>query len=176
MGGLKAVSDWIAATPASVLIQKNEVWAIPTIQSIHIAAIGVVLASVLAMTLRLFGVAQAERTVLQTQARFGPWLTGALWLLLLTGTLMIIGEPERELVTFSFWVKMALVAVGVAIAWAFQRSVRRRGAEWDERLAGHGSVRALAVLTLLIWLAVIVMGRLIAYDHVWGALSPATKA
>ena len=135
-----------------------------------------VLASVLVMTLRLFGSAQADRTVLQTQVRFGPWLTGALWLLLATGTLMIIGEPERELVTFSFWAKMVLVALGVLIAWGFQRSVRRSAAAWDDRLAGKGSVRALAILTLLIWLAVVVMGRLIAYDHVWGPLSPATKA
>lgn len=176
MGGLKGLTDWLAATPPSVMIQKNEAWVIPTLQSVHIAAIGVVLASVLVMTLRLFGLAQADRSVLQTQARFGPWLTGALWLLLCTGLLMIVGEPERELITFSFWAKMTLLAVAVLIAWTFGRSVRRRAAEWDARLSSRASVRILAIVTLLIWLAVVVMGRLIAYDHVWGALSPATKA
>ncbi len=32
---------------------------------------------------------------------------------------MVIGEPERELVTFSFWAKMTLVATGTVIALVF---------------------------------------------------------
>jgi len=28
----------------------------------------------------------------------------------------------------------------------------------------------------LIWVCIIILGRLIAYDHVWGSWSPATKA
>jgi uncharacterized membrane protein len=38
------------------------------------------------------------------------------------------------------------------------------------------AARWLAALTLLMLMAIIVLGRLIAYDHVWGSLSPATKA
>ena len=33
----------------------------------------------------------------------------------------------------------------------------------------------LAVATLAMWLAVVFLGRLIAYDHVWGALSPSIR-
>ena len=43
-------------------------------------------------------------------ARFGPWLTAALVVLLATGIVMIIGEPARELLTLSFWLKMILRA------------------------------------------------------------------
>ena len=34
----------------------------------------------------------------------------------------------------------------------------------------------LAILTFLIWACIIILGRLIAYDHIWGSWSPATKA
>ena len=34
----------------------------------------------------------------------------------------------------------------------------------------------LVILTFLIWVCIIFLGRLIAYDHVWGSWSPATKA
>ena len=149
---------------------------IPTIQSAHIAGIGVVLASVLMMTLRILGLAGMDRTLAETSQRFGPWLSGALWLLLGTGVLMIIGEPERELVTFSFWLKMALVATGTVVAFWFQRSVRQHEQDWEEVLVSRRSVKVLAVVTCMVWLAVILLGRLIAYDHVWGPLSPATKA
>jgi hypothetical protein len=155
-----------------VLIQTHEAWVVPTLQSIHIAGIGVVLACVLMMSLRVLGYAGADQTVLQTQHRFGPWLTGALWLLLGTGLLMIIGEPVRELVTFSFWAKMTLVAIGVVIALVFQWSVRTSGPDWEDEVGARTPVKILAVATLAIWLAVVFLGRLIAYDHVWGSLSP----
>ena len=34
----------------------------------------------------------------------------------------------------------------------------------------------MAVVTFLIWLGIIILGRLIAYDHVWGSWSPARRA
>ncbi len=176
MSRLQAVADWIAATPPSVLVQKNEAWFLPIVQSIHIAGIGVVLASVLMMTLRVLGVVSTDRTVLQTQERFGPWLTGALWLLLCTGFLMIVCEPGREIVNFSFWVKMTLVIIGALIAWGFQRSVRTHAAAWDENLTQRRSVKAMAVVTLLVWLTIVFMGRLIAYDHIWGRFALSTRS
>ena len=87
----------------------------------------------------------------------------------------IIGEPERELVTFSFWAKMTLVAIGTVIALVFQRSVRAAGPVWEDRVGAHLWVKVAAVATFVIWLAVVFLGRLIAYDHVWGALSPSLK-
>jgi putative copper export protein len=125
--------------------------------------------------LRVLGLAWADQSLQQTARRFGPWLTGALWLLLITGILMVIGEPVRELVTFSFWLKMALVACGALIAVAFQRSLRRDERRWEQTLVQRPSIRAMAILTLLIWVCIIVLGRLIAYDHIWGSWSPSEK-
>lgn len=175
MSGLQAVHDWIQSTPPSLLLQKNEAWFIPTMQSIHIAGIGVVLACVLMMALRVLGFSGVERSVLQTQERYGPWLTGSLWLMLATGLLIIACEP-RAVVTFSFWLKMALVVVGALIAWGFQRSVRARAAAWDDTLTRRGSVKAMAVATLLVWVAIVFLGRFIAYDQIWGKLSPSETA
>ena len=174
MSALKAVADWISATPPSVLAQKNEAWFMPAVQSIHIAGIGVVLACVLMMTLRIFGYACVDRTVLQTQQRYGPWLTGALWLMLATGLLMIVCE-QRSLTTFSFWVKMTLVAIGALVAWAFQKVVRTHEAAWGDEAVKRTPVRAAAVVTVLVWIAVVFLGRLIAYDQIWGPLSAAMK-
>jgi hypothetical protein len=173
---VKSITDWIAATPLSVLIQQNEGWFMPIVQSIHIAGIGVVLACVLMMTLRILGYAGMDQSVAQTQQRFAPWLKGALWVLLGTGAFLIIGEPERELISFSFWAKMTLLLVGVGVAFGFERSLKARGADWEGALGASPQVKAAAVATLLVWLAIVFLGRLIAYDHIWGPLSPATKA
>jgi hypothetical protein len=117
---LKQFAEWLSTTFLSVFIQSHSSWIIPTIQSIHIIGVGVVLGSVLMINLRILGWAGMDQTLRQTTSRFGPWLTGALCLLLATGILMVVGEPVRELMTFSFWLKMFLVAAGTLIAAIFQ--------------------------------------------------------
>jgi hypothetical protein len=166
---------WLATTSPSVFIQEHNTWAIPTIQSVHILGIAMVMGSVLMISLRILGLTWTDQTLRQTTARFAPWLNGSLWLLLATGLLMVIGEPVRELVTFSFWMKMTLVAVGTVVALIFQRSVRRHERQWDERIVHRGPIKLMAVGTVLIWMAIIFLGRLIAYDHVWGSWSPAVN-
>jgi len=173
---VKEFANWIAATPLSVWIQTHEAWVMPTVQSVHIASIGVVLACVLMMALRVLGYAGADQTLTQTQARFGPWMTGALWLLLCTGLILVVGEPVRELISFSFWAKMTLVVTGVLIAFGFKMRLRSLGPDAEQSLADRRWAKVMAVVTLLIWIGVVVLGRLIAYDNVWGALSPAARA
>jgi hypothetical protein len=170
---LKQFAEWLSTTFLSVFLQNHNSWAIPAIQSIHIAGIAIVLGSVFMIDLRLLGWAGTDQTLRQTTNRFGPWLMGALWLMLATGVLMVVGEPVRELITFSFWLKMFLVAVGTAIAAVFLRAVQRHGQQWEENQSDRSSgVKWLAVVTFFIWAFIIVLGRLIAYDHVWGSWSP----
>jgi hypothetical protein len=173
---LKQFAEWLSTTFLSVFIQQHNGWAIPAIQSIHILGIGVVIGSVFMINLRVLGWAGMDQTLRQTTSRFGPWLTAALCVLLATGALMVIGEPARELVTFSFWFKMSLVAVGTLIAAIFQITLRKHEQLWEETLVHRRSIKFLAVLTFLIWVCIIVLGRLIAYDHVWGSWSPSTRA
>ena len=176
---MKQFAEWLSTTFLSVFLQNHNSWAIPTIQSIHIVGIAIVLGSVFMIDLRLLGWAGTDQTLRQTTNRFGPWLTGALWLMLATGILMVIGEPVRELITFSFWLKMLLVAVGAVIAVFFLRAVHKHDERWEEILVHQGAerraVRWLAVLTFLIWAFIIILGRLIAYDHVWGSWSPGAR-
>src|SRR5262252_3840528 len=168
------LADWLSRTSLSVAIQSHE-WIIPTIQSLHIAAIGVVMASIFMIDLRVLGLAGRDQSLLETTARFGPWLSGALCVLLATGIFMIIGEPARELLAFSFWFKMFLVAVGTLIASVFQITLKRNEHYWEKSLH-RWRVKLLAVSTFLIWVGIVVLGRLIAYDHVWGSWSLSPKA
>ena len=172
---MKPFALWLSTTFPSVYIQEHNAWVIPLIQSIHIVGIAMVMGSVLLIDLRILGLGGKDLTLRQTTERFGPWLTSSLWLLLVTGILMVVGEPVRELVTFSFWLKMALVAIGTVAALVFQGALRRHDQQWGDMLAHRASVKTAAIVTFLIWLFIIVLGRLIAYDHVWGALSPAAN-
>jgi hypothetical protein len=168
-------AQWLSTTFLSVLIQNHNSWVIPAVQSIHIAGIGVVLGSAFMINLRVLGWAGMDQTLRETANRFGPWMMWALWLMLATGILMVIGEPVRELVTFSFWLKMSLVATSAVIASIFQASLRRQEPQSEKSLVQRRSVKWMAILTFLIWICIIILGRLIAYDYVWGSWSPAAR-
>ena len=163
-------AQWLATTPLSLAIQTH-LWVIPTVQSVHIVCIGIVLASVFMIDLRIFGWAGRDQTLVQTMRRFCPWLWASLCVLLVTGALMVIGEPVRELMSLSFWLKMTLILAGVVIATLFQFALRRNGRQWEEDRVNRWTTKSLAVLTLLVWCSIVVLGRLIAYDHIWGSWS-----
>jgi len=172
---LTVFTDWLSQTSISLAIQTHD-WVVPTVQSVHIVAIGVVLTSVFMIDLRILGMAGRDQSLTETTGRFGPWLSGALCVLLATGLLMVIGEPARELLAFSFWLKMFLVAVGTLSAAVFQISLRRNELDWEQSLAKRRTTKLLAVATLLIWVSIVILGRLIAYDHIWGSWSRSPKA
>lgn len=156
---MTAFAGWLSQTALSLTIQTHE-WVIPTIQSIHIVAIGVALVSAFMIGFRVLGWTGSDQTLAETTARFWPWLVASLGVLLVTGALMVAGEPARELLALSFWLKMILVVVGTTLTWW----VSRRG------------TKPLTILTLLVWVGIIFLGRLIAYDHIWGAWSMSPKA
>jgi hypothetical protein len=168
-------AQWLSQTSWSVTIQTHE-WIIPAIQSIHIVAIGIILSSVFMIDLRILGLAGRDQTLTETTARFGPWLTGALCVLMITGALMVVGEPARELLAFSFWFKMCLVVIGVSSAGAFRIALKKHERQWETTLVNRWTVKLSAVLTLLVWIGIVILGRLIAYDHVWGSWSLSPKA
>ena len=63
---IQQFAEWLSQTSLSMLIQTHNAWVIPTIQSIHIIAIGVVLTSVLMIDLRILGRAGRDQTLRET--------------------------------------------------------------------------------------------------------------
>lgn len=167
---MRSFAEWIAGTGLSVLFRSTE-WVVPALQSIHLAGVGVVLASLLMITLRILRQTH-DQSLVATTRRFTPWLWGALAVLFVTGLGLIVTEPERELLSTSFWLKMLLLVIGTGIVLAFQRSLYRHERRWEEGLVRHGRVKAMAVGTFAVWCGVLLMGRLIAFDtQFWGGLT-----
>lgn len=175
---IEQFAEWLSRTSPSILIQTHNAWVIPTVQSIHVITVGVVLASVLMMGLRVLGWAGEDQTLRETASRFGPWLSWGLLAQLVTGALMVVGEPVRELQTFSFWLKMFLLAVAALIYFIFRLTLKNneliipkeQEQNWDRSLVNRPGTKVFAIATLLIWVSIVILGRLIEYDHVWDSV------
>ena len=158
---LKSVCDWIAATATSNFI-KDATWVIPTVQSIHILAIAALLASMAMLDLRLAGVIGREQSTRQLARRFLPVLWRALPVLLGTGIVMIAGEPSRELLNRFFWIKMSTLLVALLLTIPMQRLVTEARL-MDLPRGRRNTLRAIALLSLLLWMVIVFCGRWIAY-------------
>jgi hypothetical protein len=155
-------ADWLASTPLSQLFQ-NQPWVVPTSQSVHIVCVCLVFTSALMINLRLMGVGASGRTISQLTKTLVPWMWGALVVLLLTGTVQTIAEPVRQFVTPAFWAKMCMIIIVAAMTGVFARKVRTNAARWDAAGTRPASARAFAIGSSILWIAIIICGRFIAY-------------
>jgi hypothetical protein len=158
---LQAISGALYTTPISTGIRETA-GVIPTTQCIHIVAIAVVVGSALVTDLRLAGVLATDETPQTVVRRYLPWMWAAMAILLATGTILAVGEPNRVLANAVFWAKMALVALAFGLTLMFRYPLlhpqfRLEHARWA------ALVKPMAWVSLLVWVAVIFCGRWIAY-------------
>jgi hypothetical protein len=175
---VSSFAEWLQGTSISVTIQSVK-WIIPLLQSIHILTIGVVFVSSLMIALRILGRMRADEPFEVVWQRFAPWMWIGLLVMAVTGVTLVVGEPVREFTTLSFWLKMTLVAIGVTSTALLGRSIRQVAAAATPAAAAPAAqvefspaAKTGAVVLVVLWVAIIFLGRAIAYDkEVWGGLS-----
>ena len=169
-----AFAAWISSTPMPVWalnLQKTAVsnfiamtqYVIPGLQTIHIFAVAMLFTGFIMMNGRIFMISNKSRPLGQTLDRFMPWVWWCLLVLLITGVLMAIGEPPRDLTNPAFWTKMGFVPAAALLTLWFQTSMRRHIVAWDTPRGGPAAVKAASVGFLILWMVIMALGRWIAY-------------
>ena len=119
MKSINALCWWIEHTAVSQIIQ-SVAWIVPTVQTIHIAAIAVVAASALMIDLRLISVFSADRPVKEISARFLPFVWWPLLVLLMTGPglALFYGGLVRRKNVLSTMMQSFILMAAVSVLWA----------------------------------------------------------
>lgn len=157
-------AKWLQATPLSIAIQSSS-WLTPLLQAIHIVMIGIVFVSSLMICLRVLGRVHKEESFADVWQRFAPWMWTGLAVMAFTGLILCIGEPVREATATSFWLKLSLIATVVtSVAWLHRRIAHHVGPGFPP------STRFVAIAVIVVLVAIVFLGRAIAYDvEVWGS-------
>ena len=158
---VESYGDWLYATSLSTAIRETT-WIIPAVQSIHIMAIAIIVGSALVTELRLAGVLATEQAPSSVVRRYLPWMLWALAVLLTSGTVLVVAEPNRTLGNTVFWTKMALVLCAFLVMLLLRRPLLDAGFA-DTGRGRLSALKPIAWMMMLVWIAVIFCGRFIAY-------------
>ncbi|HYS91639.1 MAG TPA: DUF6644 family protein [Bradyrhizobium sp.] len=161
---LSELSKWLAATPLSHIIQTSS-WIIPTIQIIHILGVAVLFSSAVLVDLRIWRLLERDIPLAQVARRFLPPIWPVLLILLITGSLLIVGEPRRSLLNSTFYLKMALLAVAIMLTAGLQRSISSSPNSWDKDRGRRLAARFAATASIALWCGILFAGRWIAYTQ-----------
>jgi hypothetical protein len=154
--------DWLSATPISVAFQSVN-WFVPLVQSVHIISISILLTSVYVVSFRLIRPSTGAQPVATVAARLAPWIWTSLCVLLVTGTLLTITEPARELLNWVFRTKLLLVLLLTGTWAGVQLRLRRSPEYWSQSPARRRAARAVGLLCVAIGACIVIAGRWIAY-------------
>ena len=155
---LEALSDWLGTFRLHTAMQDHE-WIVPAVQTVHILAIGFVFSSSLVLALRALHVSGIDWSPAQWGRRLNRWVGWSLLVLLLSGAILIVGEPARSLLSPVFQIKMVLVIVTAGLAVLLDGRLQRL----DPPMRTTGVERGLSLLIVVGWVGVISAGRWIAY-------------
>ena len=159
---IKEFCDWLSATNVSVAFQSAN-WFVPTVQTVHIISIAILLTSVYVVSFRLIGLTRRGQPLATLVAKSTPWVWITLCVLLGTGILLTITEPARELLNWAFRVKMLLVLALVGILLIVQIRTRESPEYWNASPTRRRAARAIGIAAVIIGAGIVTAGRWIAY-------------
>jgi hypothetical protein len=146
---------WVGlhSLPLSVWL-RTSAWAYPSLEAVHIMAVALVFGTVWLVDLRLLGVLR-RLDVRMLAASALPWTLVGFALAATTGGLMFMTQAGDLVSNRAFLAKMCLLLLaGINAAWLHLRGPLQ---------ASDPATRAQALASILIWVCVIVCGRMIAY-------------
>ena len=163
---MDAFLTFVEDSNLSSWVRGDSMLAFPTIITLHTICLGFLAGASSAIDLRILGAAPG--IPLGSLRRFYPLMWMALAINAMTGVLMVIGYPTKQLTNPLFYIKLSLVALAIWLVWRIGTEVL--GAAELGRTPIMARAKCLAAVSLVAWGSLIIAGRLLEYTHKWEML------
>ena len=154
--------DWLQRTSVAVQI-RDSLFTFPLLESIHVIGLALVFGTIAILDLRLLGVASTERAVSRLMADLLKWTWAAFALTAMTGALMFSTNAIVYFHNTFFRAKMILLVLAALNMLVFELTARRTMRRWDVTGPTPPMAKVVATVSLVIWVGVIVAGRVIGF-------------
>jgi uncharacterized membrane protein len=162
-GAVEAIVHVFEPTPwkftAAMSVNK---WWWAFLMDLHFLGLVLLIGTVGALDLRIMGF--ARRLPLDPLLRVVPWALAGFGINVATGLMAFIGMPEFYTLDYAFWVKLlAILLLGVNAAAFYLTGVSGAFSRLGPGEDAPMSAKLVAASSLLLWFAVIILGRYIQY-------------
>jgi hypothetical protein len=141
----------------------ESVLAYPIVLSIHLTCIALFGGMILMTNLRLLGLTFKSLTITGMVTAFRPWKRAGGAVMIATGLLLASSEAEKYAPNPYFWTKMIVLGLIGVHALIFRPIVYNQTEELDRSPVIPTKAKLAAILSVVLWIAMFTMGRLIAY-------------
>jgi hypothetical protein len=149
------------ALPIAAFV-RDDAWTYPALETIHIIGIGLIFGSILAYDLRVLGWHRALSLRLLARHLL-PWVWAGFALNATSGALLFVSDAIEFAANPALQAKLLLIGLAGVNAAAFQLRLARGQEAWDMDAQSPPAARASAAFSIILWLAIITAGRLMAY-------------
>jgi uncharacterized membrane protein len=143
-------------------IRENDVL-FPLIESVHVVAICLVVGSILAVDLRLLGLASVHRSVSRVTAGILPLTWVAFAVAVGSGGLLFISNATKYLENGYFVAKLCLIGVAGLNMAIFHLVGTKDMPRWENQTRLPFQARLAGGLSVLLWISVVACGRWIGF-------------
>ncbi len=156
---MSAFFQWIEHSWLGTSVN-NSLWAFAAFEAVHLLALAVIGGAVLVVDLRTLGWVFPRQRVAEVAGEARPWLIGSIIAMFLTGVPLM---ASLALSKYYFNEAFRLTMYFLVAALLFTFLVRQRIAMGDDVLANSRLAKAVAVVSVLLWSGVGIMGRGIGF-------------
>jgi len=145
---------------ATFIRESSSFLAFPTFLCVHTLGLSLLVGANVVVAVRVLGVAGS--IPLQPLERLFPFMWLGFILSVLSGAGLAIAKATTLVLNPILLVKLVLIAVAMPLVWLMEKKVFRNPDGFKEAERRDGKIMAAALLVL--WVAVMIAGRLIAYS------------
>jgi len=135
----------------------------PTIESIHVVAICLVVGSILVLDFRLLGFASMNRPVGRLTRAILPVTWGAFAIAASSGFLLFISNATKYLANGYFDAKIVLICMAGLNMIVFHAVSTKDLPQWEKQKSPPLRARIAGALSILLWIAIVACGRWIGF-------------
>lgn len=137
-------------------------WLFPTIETVHVFALVLVVGSIMTVDLRLLGLGNRQRPASELLAEMLPWTWTAFAVAALAGALLFASRAATYYANLPFQLKMASLLLAATNMTVFHLQGMRRITDWD-RGTPPLAARLAGGISLVLWAAIVAAGRWIGF-------------
>lgn len=154
--------QWLHDTQLSSTMRES-IWAEPLVETIHVLTLTLFLGFAVLLDLRLLGVCMRRRKMSEVLQQLNPFLFVGFAIMVVSGLLLFTGDPPAFWGTVFFKIKMIFLILAGLNVLIFNATIGRSVAQWDLSPKTPTAAKVAAIVSIVLWVAIVAAGRAIAY-------------